>query len=123
MALRPPPCYRSWVDDDHSPSASASHSARQSPLQRRGWTWTLIKCAVATILSAIAGGLALFVVLRGLLGHLPGWLPASWAAWLFGWLLRHVWFVGPILGALVGLLVSTAIVVIDAKRGRLRRIA
>ena len=92
------------------------------PLQRRGWAWTLIKCAVATVISAVAGGVALLMLLRGLLGHLPGWLPSSWAMWLFGWLLRHVWFVGPLLGAVVGLLLSTAIVVIDAKRGRLSRV-
>lgn len=95
---------------------------RLLPSWRRGWTWTLIKCGATTLTLAIAGTVALVALLRSLLGRLPGWLPESWTRWLFEWLLAHIWFVGPVIGALVGLLVSAGIVVIDAKRGRLTRV-
>jgi hypothetical protein len=95
---------------------------RSLPSWRRGWTWTLIKCGVATLVLAVAGTLALIAVLRNLLDRLPGWLPESWSRWLFEWILGHVWFVGPVIGVLVGLLVSAGIVVVDAKRGKLTRV-
>ncbi len=90
--------------------------------QRRGWTWTLIKCGIAMVLSAIVGTIALMVLLHALLTKLPGWLPSSWARWLFEWVLHHVWFVGPLVGLVLGSLVSVAIVIVDAKRGRLTRV-
>jgi hypothetical protein len=92
------------------------------PAWRRGWTWTVIKCVLANLVAALLGTAGLLWLLRAVLGRLPGWLPASWVRWLFEWMLRHLWFVGPVLGLLVGLLVSLAIVVYDAKRGRLTRL-
>jgi hypothetical protein len=110
------------VSDRDSSPETASAPAPRFPSRRRGWTWTLVKCAVAMITAALVATVALVAFLRSLLGWLPGWLPNSWAEWLFTWMLKHVWFVGPILGLLIGALISVGIVVVDAKRGRLTRI-
>jgi hypothetical protein len=108
------------VDDDSTPAPQSARAT--TPRRRGGWGWTLVKCAIAVVVSALAGGVALFVLLHGLLDRLPGWLPRSWMRWLFEWVLRHVWFVGPAIGVLLGLVVSTVIIVVDAKRGRLSRL-
>jgi hypothetical protein len=70
----------------------------------------------------LAASGALYFLLHRLLGRLPGWLPPAWGRWLFQWILSHLWFVGPLVGLVLGALISAAIVVIDAKRGRLTRI-
>lgn len=104
-------------------SSTDPQSQRPRPAWRTGWTWTLIKCAVTTVATALAGTGAMFLLIRLLLDKLPGWLPSTWVRWAFEWLLAHVWFVGPALGALLGLLISAGIVVFDAKRGRLTRLS
>ncbi len=109
-------------DDARDPSPLTSTSTARRTSWRTGWTWTLIKCALATITSALLGTAGLVVALRALLAWLPGWLPNSWVEWLFAWALRHVWFIGPVVGVVVGALISTAIIAVDAKRGRLTRI-
>ena len=42
---------------------------KQLPAWRRGWTWTLIKCATTTLALALAGAFALLALLRA---HLLG---------------------------------------------------
>ena len=92
------------------------------PAWRTGWTWTLIKCATTIAAAAVAASGVLFWLISKLLEKLPGWLPASWARWAFEWLLSHLWFIGPIVGVFVGLIVSAGIVLVDAKRGKLTKI-
>jgi hypothetical protein len=92
------------------------------PAWRQGWTWTLIKCAIVNVTAALLGGVALLWFIRRVLDKLPGWLPEAWVRWLGDWVLRHVWFVGPVLGLLVGLVVSVGVVIYDAKKGRLTKL-
>jgi hypothetical protein len=99
---------------------SEMHPSR--PSRRQGWTWTLIKCGLATFATSVSATVGLLIVLQKLLDRLPGWLPPSWVRWLFEWTLRHVWFLGPIVGIVLGLLVSSVIIAVDAKRGKLTKI-
>src|SRR5689334_21300264 len=102
--------------------AVAMADPQKLPGWRTGWTWTLIKCAVTTLFTAIAATGTLAWLIRKLLDELPGWLPDSWGRWAFEWLLSHLWFIGPIVGVVVGLILSTGIIVIDAMRGKLKRV-
>jgi hypothetical protein len=93
------------------------------PAWRQGWTWTLIKSAVAVALSILACTAALLWLLTDLVGRLPGWIPAAWLERIFLWVLSHVWLFGPVAGLVLGALVSLGIVAYDARRGRLRRLS
>ncbi len=103
-------------------SRSGGDPVKTYPAWRKGWTWTLMKCATALVTTALAGVGALWVVLRWLLTRMPGWLPASWLERLFRWALTHVWFVGVFAGLFVGLVLSLGIVILDARAGRLTRV-
>lgn len=93
------------------------------PAWRRGWTWTLIKCSAIILATSAAATMALYWLLRDLIGRLPGWVPGAIVERLFRWLFGHVWLLGPIVGLALGVLVSLGVIWWDARKGRLTRLS
>jgi len=99
-----------------------SDSEKNLPAWRQGWPWTLIKCAAALVTTSGFSTGAIYLLVRWMMSKLPDWVPTAWVQMLFDWILKHVWFVGPLFGLLIGGYLALGIVVYDAKKGKLTRI-
>lgn len=87
---------------------------------RRGWAWTLGRCGLATALLAAVGAGALYFLLTRL--TLPWWVPEPVLAWLLATVRPYALLLGALLGGALGVPASVAIVVRDARKGRLSRV-
>ena len=85
-----------------------------------GWLWTLGKCVALLVIGAGLGALGVWMLLHRI--EAPWFIPRA----LFAWLMERVGpfaaWLGAALGALLGLLASVAVVIRDARKGRLPKV-
>lgn len=102
--------------DNDTPSRPAP-----APRWRRGWPWTLIKCALLTAITAAVGVVGMYYLVHSI--EPPWYIPGPVYEWFMAHLAPYALWLGGIAGAFVGFLGSVGVVVYDAKRGRLSRVA
>ncbi len=95
-------------------------SAPKRP-RRHGWRRTLLKCAILVVsLGALgAGGLWWLVHHVGA----PWFIPRFIFEWLVANAAPYALWIGGVLGAVVGFFGSVLVILIDAARGRLSKVA
>ena len=87
---------------------------------RRGWTWTILKCALLITVSA-----ALFAGALYWMVHLvtpPWFVPKFIFEWVVTHLTPYALAAGGVFGAFLGFLGAPFVVFNDARRGRLTRV-
>lgn len=98
----------------------SNESRDPEPAWRRGWLYTLVKCALlmAGLAALGAGGL------WWLLHHVqpPWFVPRVVYEWILETVAPYAAWIGGILGAFLGLLGSLGVVAYDARKGRLTRV-
>lgn len=94
--------------------------SRSKATGRRGWPWTLLKCAIVLGLFAAAGAASLWWLLHQV--DAPWFIPRVVFAWLVAKVSPYAAWIGGAVGAFVGFLASLGVVIVDAKRGRLSKV-
>jgi hypothetical protein len=87
---------------------------------RRGWLWTLGKCAVLLAVCAGLGALGLWMLLHRI--EPPWFVPRAVFVWLVERAGPFAAWLGAALGAFAGFLASVAVVMRDARKGRLSKL-
>lgn len=87
---------------------------------RRGWPWTLLKCAIVFALFATAGAVSLWWLLHQV--EAPWFIPRVVFEWLLSKVAPYAAWIGGAVGAFVGFLASLGVVIVDAKRGKLSKV-
>jgi hypothetical protein len=87
---------------------------------RRGWPWTLFKCAMLFAAFAGLGAVGLWMLLHRI--EPPWFIPRVVFAWLVEKAAPFAAWIGAALGAFVGFLGSVVVVIRDARKGRLSKV-
>ncbi len=101
-------------DDPRSPAPPPR------PSWRRGWTYTLARCALLIGTLALLGGGGLWWLLHHVAP--PWFVPRVVFEWLVATVAPYAAWVGAALGVVVGFFGSIGVVILDARRGRLSKV-
>lgn len=90
------------------------------PKGRRGWPWTLFKCAMLFAGFAAFGAVAIWMLLHRV--EAPWFIPRIVFAWLIEKVAPYAAWIGGAIGAFFGFLGSVVVVIRDARKGRLSKV-
>ena len=89
--------------------------------RRRGWRYTLLKCALVIATFAAVGGGGLWWLLHHV--SAPWFIPRFIFVWLVENIAPYAAWVGGAVGAFLGFIASLFVIAFDAARGKLSKVS